>query len=196
MVLGRRMQRRLVIAGLAGLLAAPAFPIAPASAAILFTCDSVTGSAVVSPGLVHDERDQSLSSGPTAPAGSADITLASTSDAGVKGNGTSGGASLSADGTRVAFPSLATNLDPADTDGEYDVYVKDLTTGDITLASTSDTGVKSNGYSPFRRPGARRVEEGHRAADHPWVGPLPLTPDICHGRSDSRDAFGVRPTGG
>jgi hypothetical protein len=39
MVLGRRMQRRLVIAGLASTFAAPVAVIAPASAAILFTCD-------------------------------------------------------------------------------------------------------------------------------------------------------------
>jgi Tol biopolymer transport system component len=58
------------------------------------------------------------------------------------------GAALSADGTRVAFASYATNLDPADTDGGSDVYVKDLTTGDIVLASTSDTGAKGNGWAP------------------------------------------------
>jgi hypothetical protein len=139
------MVRRLVLAGLAGLLAAPAFLIAPASAAIAFTCDSVTGSAVFSPGLVHDKRPHSLSSGPTAPAGPANITLASTSDAGVKGTPGSQQPSLSADGTRVAFISKAINLDPADTSNLWDVYVKDLSTGDIILASTSDTGVKGNG---------------------------------------------------
>jgi hypothetical protein len=136
------MERRLVIAGLVALLAAPAFVVAPASAAIAFTCDSVTGSAVFSPGLVHDKRPQSLTSG-------ADITLASTSDAGVKGNNWSIDSSLSADGSRIAFTSRATNLDPADTDDLYDVYVKDLTTGDISLASTSDGGVKSNGTSAW-----------------------------------------------
>jgi Tol biopolymer transport system component len=77
-----------------------------------------------------------------------DITLASTSDASVKGNGSSGGfPSLSAGGTEVAFESLATNLDPADTDTRRDIYVKDLVTGDITLASTSDASVKGNGLS-------------------------------------------------
>jgi hypothetical protein len=77
-----------------------------------------------------------------------DITLASTSDGGVKGNGTSFAAlSLSADGTKVAFSSIATNLDPADTDAIADVYVKDLVTGDITLASTSDAGLKGSGFS-------------------------------------------------
>ena len=77
-----------------------------------------------------------------------DLTLASTSDTGVKGNDSSGGtASLSANGTAVAFGSNATNLDPADTDSFVDIYVKDLITGDLTLASTSDSGVKGNNHS-------------------------------------------------
>jgi hypothetical protein len=54
---------------------------------------------------------------------------------------------VSASGTRVTFWSEATNLDPGDTDSLTDVYVKDLTTGDIVLASTSDTGVKGNSES-------------------------------------------------
>ncbi len=78
-----------------------------------------------------------------------DLTLVSTSDTGIKGNGDSGDSSLSADGTRVAFGSSATNLDPADTDSFFDVFVKDLATGDITLASTSDSGIKANGSSAF-----------------------------------------------
>ena len=76
-----------------------------------------------------------------------ELTLASTSDAGVKGNGESIEVSVSADGTKVAFVSSATNLDPADTDSSKDVYVKDLTTGDLALASTSDAGVKGNDES-------------------------------------------------
>jgi hemolysin type calcium-binding protein/WD40 repeat protein len=83
----------------------------------------------------------------TATATPGDVTLASTNDAGVKGNAGSGGSSISADGTKVAFPSAATNLDPAETDGIIDVYVKDLVTGEITLASSSDTGIKGNGNS-------------------------------------------------
>ena len=62
-------------------------------------------------------------------------SLASTSDIGVKANNTSFQESLSADGTRVAFYSHATNLDPLDVDIIADIYVKDLSTGDIVLAS-------------------------------------------------------------
>lgn len=76
-----------------------------------------------------------------------DLTLVSTSDTWAKGNGDSTHPSLSDTGTRVAFQSTATNLDPADADATLDVYVKDVLTGDIRLATTSDGGVKSNGYS-------------------------------------------------
>ena len=76
-----------------------------------------------------------------------DLTLVSTSDSGVKGNSGSLDPSLSADGTKVAFYSFASNLDPADTDTVADVYVKDLVTGDLTLVSTSDSGVKGNSDS-------------------------------------------------
>jgi Ca2+-binding RTX toxin-like protein len=55
--------------------------------------------------------------------------------------------SLSDGGTMVAFDSFATNLDPADTDVTGDIYVKNLATSDITLASTSDAGIKGNGTS-------------------------------------------------
>ncbi len=73
-----------------------------------------------------------------------EITLASTSDAGQKGNGPSLDVSISSDGTRVAFTSSATNFDPADADPDADIYVKDLTTGDIQLASTSSGGLRKS----------------------------------------------------
>src|SRR5207247_1770170 len=63
------------------------------------------------------------------------IALASTSYSPVadKGNGNSRLVSISADGTRVAFESEATNLDPRDRDPGLDVYVKDVKTGRIIL---------------------------------------------------------------
>jgi len=90
---------------------------------------------------------------------SGDIALASTADTGVKGSGGSYSPSMAADGNSVAFTSEATNLDPADTDSELDVYVKDLASGDIVLTSTSDTGDKSNGdgYIPFLSADGGRV---------------------------------------
>jgi|tagenome__1003787_1003787.scaffolds.fasta_scaffold20969016_2 uncharacterized repeat protein (TIGR01451 family) len=77
--------------------------------------------------------------------GSGDLLLASTSDADVKANDDCHDPNLSANGAKVAFWSSATNLDPADTDAAPDVYVKNLVTGDITLASTDDGGAKAAG---------------------------------------------------
>ncbi len=79
--------------------------------------------------------------------GTGDLVLASTSSAGVKGNGNSIGASISKDGTRVAFGSSSSNLDPGDGDFTNDVFVKDISTGTTFLASTSSTGVKGDGNS-------------------------------------------------
>ncbi len=78
------------------------------------------------------------------------MTLASTSTGGTKGNDDSALPSLSADGTKVAFQSFASNLDPTDTDGNTDIYVKDLASGKLTLASRNLAGTKANG--PSRRP--------------------------------------------
>lgn len=75
------------------------------------------------------------------------ITLVSTASDGTKGNGDSSDPSLSADGTRVAFASSSTNLDVADTSGDIDLYVKDLTTGEVTLASITGDGTKADGSS-------------------------------------------------
>lgn len=83
-----------------------------------------------------------------ASAASGDLTLASTSDTGVKGDwGAGDHAPLSGDGWTVAFESAATNLGEGDTDMVQDLYVKDLRTGALTLASTSDLGVKGNSSS-------------------------------------------------
>jgi Tol biopolymer transport system component len=64
------------------------------------------------------------------------VRLVSTSDSGRKANGSSFPMSL-ADG-KVGFVSAANDLDPADTEGDFDVYVKDLVSRDLTLVSASD----------------------------------------------------------
>jgi hypothetical protein len=73
-----------------------------------------------------------------------EIILASTSSVGVHANDGSEEGDLSADGTRVAFFSYATNLHPRDHDSIRDVYVKDLTTDGIVLVSITSDGVKGN----------------------------------------------------
>jgi WD40-like Beta Propeller Repeat len=47
---------------------------------------------------------------------------------------------MSADGRDVAFTSRATNLDPADLDPDYDVFVRDLATNDTSLATPGVDG--------------------------------------------------------
>ena len=58
---------------------------------------------------------------------------------------------MSADGTMVAFYSNATNLDPADTDSLYDVYVKVLG----PPAASADLSVRKRDQRDPVRPGAR-----------------------------------------
>jgi Tol biopolymer transport system component len=74
--------------------------------------------------------------------------LVSASADGEPGNGLSAfGLSTSADGRYVAFASMATNLEPSDTDNIVDIYVKDLLTGGVRLASVTADGVKANAFS-------------------------------------------------
>lgn len=69
------------------------------------------------------------------------VRVSQTAD-GQAANALSHGGVLSGDGDFVAFVSAGTNLDPADTDSTYDVYLKDLTDGTLTLVSQTDAGVK------------------------------------------------------
>jgi hypothetical protein len=75
------------------------------------------------------------------------VRLASMTADGVKANAFSERPSISADGQRVAFTSAANNLSPDDTDGYFDVFVKDLRTGALTLASVTEDGRKAAGGS-------------------------------------------------
>jgi len=70
------------------------------------------------------------------------------------GNGPSGqagdeqtGLSISQDGRYVVFASAASNLVAGDTNGKTDIFVKDLQTGTITLASATPGGAAGNGDS-------------------------------------------------
>ena len=75
------------------------------------------------------------------------LTLVSSDASGVEANGnTSQLAVFSPDGTEVAFESEATNLVPGGSSGQQ-VFIKDLATGAVTLASTDANGVQSNSSS-------------------------------------------------
>ena len=63
------------------------------------------------------------------------------------GNDNSAYPKLSADGTKVVFFSLASDLVSGDFNNSWDVFVKDLSTGIITCASTSSTGIQGNSHS-------------------------------------------------
>jgi len=76
-------------------------------------------------------------------------TLVSVKHGGIAGgNGDSGGPRLSADGRFVAFASRATDLVATDTNGQSDIFVRDLQNGTTTLVSINHTGTDSgNGRS-------------------------------------------------
>ena len=76
-----------------------------------------------------------------------DLRLASANAAGVASNASNLVPSVSADGTLVAFFSDATNLHPADADPGADVFVKNVRTGELILASRAPDGTKGNGDS-------------------------------------------------
>lgn len=70
------------------------------------------------------------------------VTLGSTNAAGVSGNSYSDFSRLSADARYLVFDGGSTNLAPGDTDSDRDVFVKDLTTGVVALASVDSFGTK------------------------------------------------------
>jgi Tol biopolymer transport system component len=75
--------------------------------------------------------------------------LASRADGpeGEPANATSYGATLDADGSRVAFSTGASNLGDGDGDHQADVHVRDLESGRTILASRGADGAKGNGES-------------------------------------------------
>ncbi|MHB8793124.1 MAG: TolB family protein [Thermoleophilia bacterium] len=73
-----------------------------------------------------------------------DIRLVSTDSNGIQGNCGSLGPSISADGRFVAFVSCASNLGPDDTNGDPDIFLKDIQTGTTTRVSTDSGGNQAN----------------------------------------------------
>jgi uncharacterized repeat protein (TIGR01451 family) len=86
-------------------------------------------------------------------------TLVSANPAGTAaGNSESGQPAFSPDGTEVAFFSDASNLGPHDTNGEWDVYRRDLSTGTITLVSVDATGTDAGrGERPVWSPDGTEI---------------------------------------
>ncbi len=112
------------------------------------------------------------------------LILASSDANGGKGNGRSDEASLSADGQFVAFYSLASNLVPDDTNKQYDVFVKNLQTGEIVRASTDVDGDQGNGHSNYGSTNPSLSADGRYAAFHSWFFNL-----VAGDTNDAYDIF-------
>ena len=63
---------------------------------------------------------------------------------GTEGNSHSKWPAISANGRHVVFQSLASNLDPTDTNGVTDLYVRDLDTGVTSLVTAGPSGERLN----------------------------------------------------
>ena len=73
----------------------------------------------------------------------------SVSSAGAQGKGQSDWASISQDGRFVAFSSDASNLVSHDTNGWYDMFVRDRSKGTTSRVSVSSAGVQGNSISGY-----------------------------------------------
>jgi Tol biopolymer transport system component len=71
----------------------------------------------------------------------------SISSAGRQGNGSSEHPAISGDGRFVVFDSAASNLVPGDTNGAWDVFVRDRENGITRRVSVSSAGAQGNGDS-------------------------------------------------
>lgn len=80
-------------------------------------------------------------------AGSATTTCVSVASDGTPGNATSQRPAINADGRRVAFESLATNLGPGVTNGKSQVYLHDRQTGQTICVSLAPNGSQGNNDS-------------------------------------------------
>lgn len=91
--------------------------------------------------------------------GTGEIFVASMGEGGAKGNGNSLFPGLSADGKRVAYRSQSTNLHAGDREPQPDIYVKDLETRQLFLASTDAAGNKGNmpSWDPAISPNGRKA---------------------------------------
>jgi Tol biopolymer transport system component len=74
-------------------------------------------------------------------------TRVSVASDGTQGNNGSSYPSISADGRYVAFASIAGNLVPGDTNGLYDIFVRDRQTNTTTRVSVATDGTQGNDYS-------------------------------------------------
>ncbi|MDZ4761724.1 MAG: Ig-like domain-containing protein [Alphaproteobacteria bacterium] len=103
------------------------------------------------------------------------ITRVSTDTAGVQANNFSEQPAISADGRYVTFQSYASNLVPGDTNGQPDIFRKDLQTGAITRVSTDAAGAQANTSS----------EQHAISADGRYVTFLSFASNLVAGDTDN-----------
>ena len=111
---------------------------------------------------------------------------------------------VSADGRYVAFPSSADNLVPGDTNGQFDVFVKDRVTGRVTRASVSSSGEQGvdgtypRGADSQSTPAApqRTVTSLSISADGRYVAFLSYDTNLVPGDTNGRPGNSSNPSGG
>jgi len=114
-------------------------------------------------------------------------------------NGLSSAPSISADGTKVAFNSSASNLVAGDTNGTQDVFVKDLATGVVTLVSTGANGQGDGGSyrSAISGDGTKIVFESRAsnlvAGDTNGVGDVFIKNPLGQGTGGANPVIGSGP---
>jgi hypothetical protein len=104
-----------------------------------------------------------------------ELTLASARDEGNPSNGTSIAGGLSADASRVVFQSRATHLVPNDTNGTWDIFVRDLQAGATLLVSARTNGA----VSPWPSTDPLISADGRYVLFWSWardLAPAPLLP--------------------
>ncbi|MBV9098057.1 MAG: hypothetical protein JO079_08365, partial [Frankiaceae bacterium] len=95
------------------------------------------------------------------------VIRVSVGDHGQQGNGWEQGANMSADGRYVVFCTYASNAVSGDTNGNTDVFVRDVTAGTTKLVSAAANGAIGNGGScgDVMTPDGRYVAFGSQATN-------------------------------
>ncbi|WP_343713628.1 hypothetical protein [Inquilinus sp.] len=109
-------------------------------------------------------------------------TLVSVAAGGGLADGHSGNTDISASGRYVVFNSGATNLVAGDTNGQTDIFLRDLQTGTTTRVSVSDGEAQGDSYSRD----ARVSDDGQRVVFLSHAG------NLVAGDTNSRDDIFVR----
>lgn len=108
------------------------------------------------------------------------VDRVSDASATTQGNADSRYPSVSADGMRVAFQSRADNLVAGDANQVEDIFVKDLATGTLRLASLSTAGAAGN----------RGSESAHLSGDGRFVAYVSFASNLVDGDSNrAQDVF-------